>query len=322
MEPTMRREFALRKEVCLTMRFLVRWIAGVLCAVGLFPQAIHAEQYEVDPTYSATLPAGMKFGAVSGIAFDSAGHLVVAHRGPRPILVYDPAGKLVQMFGDDEVTAVHGLRIDTDDNIWVTDYKNHTVIKYSSAGKALLTLGKRDVAGVDGATFNRATDVAFAPNGDVFVSDGYGNNRIVKFTQAGKFVKAWGTKGKAEGELHLPHGVQFDDKGLLHVADRENNRVQVFDQDGAFVRSYGGFAPFGMCITPEQTLLVADGRANKCLHMTLAGKVLAEWGSKGTEPGQFNLPHCIAVDGQGNVYVGEVGGQRLQRFVRRGNGAE
>lgn len=306
----------------MTTRRLIRWIAGLLCAVGLFSAATQAEQYEFDPTYSAALPAGMKLGAVSGMAFDSKGQLVVAHRGPRPILVYDPAGKLIHLFGDDEVTAVHGLRIDADDNIWVTDYKNHTVVKYSAAGKVLLILGKRDVAGADGFTFNRATDVAFAPNGDFFVSDGYGNNRIVKFTKAGIYVKTWGTKGKAEGQLHLPHAVQFDGKGLLHVADRENSRVQVFDQEGAFVRTYGGFAPFGMCITPEQTLLVADGRANKCFHMTLDGKVLAEWGSQGAGPGQFNLPHCIAADAKGNVYVGEVGGQRLQRFVRRESKAD
>jgi sugar lactone lactonase YvrE len=220
------------------------------------------------------------------------------------------------MFGDDEVTAVHGVRVDAEDHIWVTDYKNHTVLKYSLAGKLLLTLGNRDVAGDDGFHFNRATDIAFAPNGDFFVSDGYGNNRIVKFTKEGKFVKAWGTKGKAEGQLNLPHAVRLDAEGLLYVGDRENNRVQVFDQDGKFVRSFGGFAPYGLCIAPDQTLFVADGRANKCLHMTLAGKVLSEWGSKGMEPGQFQLPHCIAVDRKGNVYVGEIDGQRLQRFVR------
>jgi streptogramin lyase len=295
----------------------LRWIAALLFAFGVFPAATKAETFELDPAYSPTLPAGMTFGAVSGIAFDSEGCLVVGHRGPRPILVYNPAGKLVHMFGDQELTAVHGTRVDAEDNIWVTDYKNHTVIKYSPAGKVLLLLGKRDVAGDDGFTFNRATDVAFAPNGDFFVSDGYGNNRIVKFTKEGKYVKAWGTKGKANGQLNLPHCVQCDDKGLLHVGDRENNRVQVFDQEGVFVHSYGGFAPFGMCITSEQTLFVSDGRANKCLQMTLSGKVLAEWGSKGTEPGQFDLPHCIAVDRKGNVYVGEIAGQRLQRFVRR-----
>ena len=295
----------------------LRALAVLLCVGPMTPSAIRAETYELDPGYTARLPEGLKLGSVPGIAFDSKGYLVVSHRGPRPILVYDPDGKLIHMFGDGELDAVHGTRVDADDNIWVTDYKNHTVMKYSSAGKLLLLLGKRDVAGADGTAFNRPTDVAFAPNGDFFVSDGYGNNRIVKFTKRGQFVKAWGTKGKAEGQLNLPHCVQFDANGLLHVADRENDRVQVFDQEGAFVRSYGGFAPFGLCITPDQTMFVADGRANKCLHMTLTGKVIAEWGSKGAAPGQFKMPHGIAADRNGNVYVGEIDGKRLQRFVRR-----
>jgi DNA-binding beta-propeller fold protein YncE len=109
----------------------------------------------------------------------------------------------------------------------------------------------------------------------------------------------------------------FDAKGLLHVADRENDRIQVFDQDGKFVRLYGGFAPFGIFITPDQELVVADGRAHKCYRMTLEGKILDEWGSEGTGPGQFKLPHGIAVDRQGRVYVAEIEGRRVQRFVKR-----
>ncbi len=280
-------------------------------------QVVATERYEIDLGFNATLTDGMQWDAVSGIAVDSKGFLVVAHRGPRPILVYDPSGKLVHMFGDSELTSVHGARTDFEDNIWVTDYVNHTVIKYSSSGKVLLLLGKRDVPGNDKSTFNRATDVAVAPNGGFFVSDGYGNNRIVKFTTSGDFVKTWGVKGKGDGELNLPHAVQFDALGLLHVADRENDRVQVFNQEGTLIRNYGGFAPFGMCIASDQTLFVADGRANKCLHMTLSGKVLSEWGTSGSGPGQFQLPHCIAVDSNGNVYVGEITGKRIQRFVRR-----
>ncbi|QDU27147.1 Serine/threonine-protein kinase PknD [Anatilimnocola aggregata] len=301
----------------MTIRFAASWIVVLLVAGVVRPASVMAETYELDRGYSATLPTGLKLGAVPGIAFDSKGGLVVSHRGPRPILVYDADGKLLQMFGDDELTAVHGTRVDADDNIWVTDYKNHTAIKFSPAGKVLLLLGKRDVAGKDETTFNRPTDVAVAANGDLFVSDGYGNSRIVKFTKEGKFIKAWGVKGKGEGQLNLPHCVQFDAQGLLHVADRENNRVQVFDQEGAFVRSYGGFAPFGLFIGPDQTLFVADGRANKCLHVSLTGKLLSEWGTKGTEPGQFLMPHAIAIDRAGKVYVGDIDGHRLQRFIRR-----
>jgi sugar lactone lactonase YvrE len=287
------------------------------CLVLLQTSAAQAEKYEVDREYALALPAGLQLGAVAGVAIDSLGNMIVSHRGLRPILVYNSAGKLLHMFGDDELTAVHGTRVDPQDNIWVTDYKNHTVLKYSPAGKLLLVLGKRNVAGADDKSFDRPTDVAFAPDGHVFVSDGYGNNRVVKFTKEGRFVKAWGTKGTGDGEMRLPHCIQIDAEGLLHVADRENDRVQVFDQDGRFVRRYGGFAPFGLCIAPDHTLFVADGRANKCLHMTLAGKVLSQWGEKGLKPGQFLLPHCLAVDRNGAVYVGDVEGKRLQRFVRR-----
>ncbi len=299
------------------MKSLIRFAVVALSLVVALPGGLRAETYEVDRDFSPALPEGLKFGSVSGVAVDGNGYLIVAHRGERPILVYDPSGKLVQMFGDGELKMVHGLRIDSDNNIWVTDIEHHVAIKYSPSGKVLLTLGKRGVAGDDEATFNRPTDVAIAPGGEIFVSDGYGNNRIVKFTKDGKFVKAWGTRGKEDGQLNLPHCAQFDSKGLLHVADRENDRVQVFDQEGQLVRKYDGFAPFGLLIAPDQTVYVADGRAHECVHLAADGKVLAKWGSKGEEPGQLGLPHCLALDRSGNVYVGEIEGKRLQRFVRK-----
>lgn len=286
---------------------------GFIC----FTWGSAAESYQLDQNFSLTLPDGLKWGPSPGIAFDSRGHLIVTHRGPRPILVYDAEGKLIHMFGDEELTAVHGTRVDPDDNIWVTDHKNHTVIKYAPSGTVLMLLGRRDMPGEDEIRFNRPTDVAFAPNGDFFVSDGYGNNRVVKFSKEGKYQMAWGVKGGWSGQFHLPHAVFLDAKGLLHVADRENDRIQVFDQQGKFVRLYGGFAPFGIFIAPDQTLFVADGRANQAYHLTLDGKMLDRWGSVGTGPGQFQLPHGIAVDREGRVYVTEVGGRRVQRFLRR-----
>jgi sugar lactone lactonase YvrE len=312
-----KRPSPLKKAALMSPGSLIRCSVLALSVAAAGSDSLRAESYELDRSYSPALPQGLELGAVAGVAIDSKGCLIIGHRGPRPILVYDPDGKLVQMFGDDELTAIHGTRVDPENNIWVTDYMNHTAIKYSQSGKVLLVLGKRDVAGQGQTTFNRPTDVATAPNGDLFVSDGYGNSRIVKFTKDGEFVKAWGTRGKARGQLHLPHCVQFDAKGLLHVADRENNRIQVFDQNGKLVTSYGGFAPFGLLIAPDQTLFIADGRANQWLHLTSEGKPLSKWGSKGAEPGQFLLPHCIALDQAGNVYVGDVDGKRLQRFLRK-----
>jgi len=261
------------------------------------------------------LPAGWTLGAVSGVATDSKGDVLVFHRGGHPLLVFDDHGKFLRSFGDGMFTSAHGLRVDPHDNIWVTDNANHTVTKFSPDRKVLMTLGEKNVPGEDAAHFDKPTDIAFAPNGDFYISDGYGNSRVVKFNKEGKFLTAWGKKGTAPGEFNLPHAIRLDAAGHIYVGDRENNRVQVFDAKGKFVRQFGGFAPFGLFITPQQTLFVADGRANRILKMTLDGKILVSWGATGAEPGNFQLPHGLTVAGDGAVYVGEINGKRIQKFV-------
>src|SRR6476469_1955699 len=153
------------------------------------------EAYKLDPAFPR-LPADVKLGAVSGVATDSHGDVLVFHRGEPPILVFDTSGKLLRSFGKGLFASAHGLRVDRDDNVWVTDNMNHTVLKLSSDGKVLLTLGVRNRPGDDERHFNRPTDVAFARNGDFYVSDGYGNSRVVKFDRDGKFLLSWGSKGK------------------------------------------------------------------------------------------------------------------------------
>jgi DNA-binding beta-propeller fold protein YncE len=261
------------------------------------------------------LPAGWTLGAVSGVATDAKGDVLVFHRGEHPLLVFDDHGKFLRSFGDGMFASAHGLRVDAYDNIWVTDNANHTVTKFSSDRKVLMTLGEKNVPGEDAGHFNKPTDIAFAPNGDFYISDGYGNSRVVKFNKQGKFLAAWGKKGAAPGEFNLPHAIRLDAAGHVYVGDRENDRVQIFDANGKFLRQFGGFAPFGLFITPDQTLFVADGRANKILKMTLDGKVLASWGTTGAEPGNFQLPHGLTVARDGAVYVGEINGKRLQKFV-------
>ncbi|MBM3841083.1 MAG: hypothetical protein FJ398_24640 [Verrucomicrobia bacterium] len=266
------------------------------------------------------LPSGWTLGAVSGVATDAKGNVVLFHRGEHPILVFDQSGKFLRSFGDGLFKSAHGLRLDKDDNIWVTDNGNHTVTKFSPGGQVLLSLGVKDSPGEDDRRFDKPTDIAFAPNGDVFVSDGYGNSRVVKFNHAGKFLLAWGKKGTGEGEFNVPHAVRLDSQGRVYVADRENDRVQVFDQNGKFIRQFDGFAPFGLFITPDETVFVADGRAHRALKMTLEGKILGAWGELGSEPGNFILPHGITVGSDGAVYVTEINGKRAQKFgVMRGN---
>jgi DNA-binding beta-propeller fold protein YncE len=261
------------------------------------------------------LPAGWTLGAVSAAAMDSQGNVVAFHRGLHSILLFQKNGKFIRSFGDGMFKSAHGLRLDRDDNIWVTDNANHTITKFSYDGKRLMTLGETDVPAEDDKHFNKPADIAFAPNGDFFVADGYGNSRVVKFNKNGKFLLAWGKKGKGEGEFNLPHAVQLDSKENVYVADRENDRVQVFDLSGKYLRQFSGMAPFGLYISPDDTLFVADGRAHRIFKMTLDGKILTAWGSLGSEPGNFNMPHGITVGSDGAVYVTEINGKRLQKFI-------
>lgn len=261
------------------------------------------------------LSSGFRLGPASAVAMNSRGELFAFHRGPMPILLLDKEGAIVRSFGDGMFKSAHGLRIDADDNIWVTDNANHTVIKFAPDGTVLLTLGEKDVAGEDSSHFNKPTDIDFAANGNVYIADGYGNSRVVKFDKAGKFLTTWGTKGTGPRQFNLPHAVRLDAKENVYVADRENDRIQVFDANGKFLRQFGGFAPFGIFITADQTLFVADGRANRILKMTLDGTVLASWGKTGSGPGEFQLPHGLTVARDGSVFVTEINGKRVQKFI-------
>jgi len=273
-----------------------------------------------DPSYRVVpdfpqVPPSLTLGAVSAVAINSQGNVLVFHRGEPPILIFDSRGKLHRSFGDGLFTSAHGLRIDASDNVWVTDNANHTVTKFSPDGAILMKLGEKNVAGEDDTHFNKPADIAFAANGDFYIADGYGNSRVVKFNKSGQFLKAWGKKGTAPGEFNLPHAVQIDNQGHVYVADRENNRIQIFDAEGNFLREFAGMSPFGLFITPDQSLFVADGRANKVLKLRLDGKVLTSWGATGPEPGHFQLPHGLTVARDGAIYVTEITGKRIQKFV-------
>ena len=292
-------------------------LGAVVVAAPLTAAAAQAPSYRPVRNF-ITLPDGVKLGAVSGVATDAQDNLYVFHRGDpaRPILVFDSRGTFLRAFGEGLFTSTHALRIDPDGNVWTTDNANHTVVKFDPEGKALLTLGVRDVAGQDETHFNKPTDVAFARDGSFYVSDGYGNSRVVKFNRDGKFLFAWGKKGTAPGEFDLPHQVRLDSRGDVYVADRENKRIQVFTPDGKFLRQLGdGIAPYGLFITPDDTLFVADGIKHEIVKLDRDGKVLTRWGGGGREPGKFLMPHGIAVSRDGSVYVAEVTGARLQKFV-------
>src|SRR6185436_2245903 len=141
--------------------------------------------------------------------------------------------------------------------------------------------------------------------------------RVLKFSANGKLLKSWGTAGKGPGEFNLPHAIVVDSRGRVLVGDRENNRIQIFDSEGKLLEVWPGFAPYGLAFNNDGVLFVADGRANKVLCLDAAGKVQRSWGQKGSAPGEFNLPHMLAFDAAGNLFVAEVGGMRMQKFLKK-----
>jgi peptidylamidoglycolate lyase len=195
------------------------------------------------------LPDNTILDEVSAVGVDSHDNVLVLQRGGRkwpdsdvldlaPIAVptvflFDGrTGRLLAKWGEKLFALPHGLTVDHQDNVWVTDVAWHQVFKFSHDGRLLLTLGERGKPGDDSSHFNRPTDVAVARDGSFYVSDGYGNSRVLKFAADGKFLFQWGTKGKEPGQLDLPHGIALDAAGRVFVVDRQNARVQVFDSNG------------------------------------------------------------------------------------------
>jgi DNA-binding beta-propeller fold protein YncE len=271
-----------------------------------------------------TLPAGMNFGSVSGVAVGSNGHIFVLHRGASPLLEFDADGQFVRGLGEGLFDRPHGLRVDAEDNIWVTDVGSHYVVKFSPEGRILLVLG---VKGNPGEwhpyrhlpLFNEPSDVAVGPRGDIYVSQGHGkaDSRILKFDRDGNFIRAWGKKGKGPGEFDIPHSIVIDKAGLLYVTDRVNQRIQVFDADGNFVRerAYPG-TPCGLFITPDQHIWMAHGHAGQVLKLDLEGNILGVMGRQGKALGQFGEAHNIAVTARDEILVADTLNWRLQKFVR------
>lgn len=291
-------------------------LAALALALPVLSRA-ETPAYRVVPGWPSGASAAPGYGtqAVSAVTTDAHGQVFVFQRAPQPVLVFDREGKYLRAWGAGTFTNPHGCRVDPEGNVWVTDNADHRVLKFTPEGKLLLTLGVKNQPGEDDTHFNKPTDVAFGPTGDVYVSDGYGNSRVVRFSHTGKYLGAWGKKGKGEGEFVLPHSVVVDARGQVYVADRENGRVQIFTPEGKFVSQWTNTGhPYGLALTRDQKLAVSEGLGNRVAVYDLEGKLLTRFGQAGSAPGQFNMPHLLAADQQGALYVAEVNGKRVQKF--------
>ena len=293
----------------------------------LVPQEAPALDYVAVPD-PLPVPANVNMGASSSVAFDSKGHLYVLSRGAQPITEFDENGKFIRSFGDGLFTRSHGLRIDKDGNIWATDVGAHTVMKLSSKGEVLLTLGTKGKAGewneaAGSRLFNEPNDIAIATNGDLFITQGHspgpgkGDPRVLKFDKNGNFIKTWGGKGTEPGKFDVAHGIAIDAKGMLWVTDRENQRIQIFDQDGKYIRDvkYAGL-PCALDIG-SQNIYMVNGFAGQVLKLDLDGKVLAATGKAGNGVGEFGEAHFVAVSPKGEIYIADSVNRAVQKFVRK-----
>jgi DNA-binding beta-propeller fold protein YncE len=283
----------------------------------LVPQAAPELDY-VAVANPLTIPAGMVTGAPSSVAFDKGGHLWVLYRGAQAFAEFDADGKFIRAFGEGLFTRPHGLKFDSSGNMWAADDRGHVVYKVSPQGQVLLTLGTRGQTG----QINQPTDVAVGTNGDVFVAQGHtpganGDPRVLKFDRNGKFLKSWGGKGKGPGQFDVAHGIAIDANGRLWVADRENQRIQIFDQDGNYLKElkYAGL-PCSLQIG-DQYVHMVNGFAGQVLRLDLDGKVLAATGKAGREPGEFGEAHMIAVSSKGDIWVADTVNSTVHKFVRK-----
>jgi DNA-binding beta-propeller fold protein YncE len=292
----------------------------------LVPQDAPAMDYAAVPS-AVTLPDGVTMGAAAAVAFDARGHLWVLTRGAVAFFEFDEKGAYIRSFGEKLFTRAHGLRIDRDGNLWAGDVGAHTVRKFSRDGQLLMTLGTAGEAGewneaTGSRKLNQPNDVVVADNGDIFIAQGHtpgpnGDARVLKFDKTGKLLTQWGGKGTAPGQFAVAHGVAIDATGLLWVADRENQRIQVFDQKGTFVREmkYAGL-PCAVDIGRQYVYMV-NGFAGQLVRMDLAGKVLAVIGRPGKGLGEFGEAHFVAVSPTQDVFVADSVNGALVKFVRK-----
>lgn len=296
-------------------------------------------------------PANLYLGEGIGVATNSKGHIFAYTRSQRTRLFeFDQRGNYIREIGEGLYGFVfaHAVRVDSQDNIWAVDEGSNMVIKFNPEGRVLMTLGRRPepadalaaplpqgpAANPGKYIFDRPTDVGWDQAGNIFVSDGYGNSRVVKYDKNGRFIASVGSKGSAQGQLNLPHSLAVDAKGNVYVGDRSNRRIQVFDDDLTFKAIYDNVgAPWAVCVSPgphqylfssnsypdsnDSTLSTVTGEIYK---MELDGTIVGKFGKAGKQLGEFSGLHEIDCRNPNEIYVSEIQLWRVQKILLHGNG--
>jgi DNA-binding beta-propeller fold protein YncE len=289
----------------------------------------------------AQLPDGWLLGDAPGVATDSDDRVYVFNRSEHPVMVFDRDGRFEGSWGEGVFARAHGITITSDGFVYCTDDMDHTVRKFTLQGKLLQTIGTPHQASDTGyvagekysltairrsaGPFNRPTKVAKAPNGELFITDGYGNARVHRFSAEGDHILSWGEPGEGQGQFNLPHSIWILEDGRVLVCDRENSRVQIFNQDGALLGSWDNIPRPQELYVEKNSIIFVASRFCKTGEMTMAGKPMSEtcpphisvrdmdgneltrWGGLDPhQPGGLAGAHGIWQDTRGDLYVVEV----------------
>jgi len=281
-------------------------------------------RYRVEDKWG-DLPEGWSYGEVAAVATDDQDRVYVFNRGDHPMVVFDADGTFLSSWGEGVFKRAHGLHYAPDGYLYCTDMGDHTVRKCTTEGKVVMTIGvPGEPSGfMSGKPFCRCTHSALSPSGDIYVSDGYGNACVHKYSGNGRYLKSWGECGTLPGQFNVPHNIWCDADGWVYVADRENHRVQVFDGEGRYETQWnnlhrpmaifmpGGNCPYCLIAEAGPELQINRNYPNLGPRITIADKAgnhLATLGgvNAGNEPGKFMAPHGLACDSTGSIYVAEV----------------
>jgi len=265
--------------------------------------------YEYQPDW-AQLPEGTAFQSPSAVAVDSIDRVYVFQRRGPPVVVFDRDGKYLAAWPRREghLEDAHHIYIGPDDGVYLADRDAHQVLKYTTEGELLMALGTRYKAAMQ-APFNHPSDTAVAPSGEIYVSDGYGNSCIHRFTAAGEHIESFGSPGSGPGQFRVPHSIRVARDGRIYVCDRENHRVQVFSEDGKFLDQWTDFkSPMGIHIDSNQIVYITD-QVPRLSIMTLDGELLARGRT-------FENGHNVYTDSRGDLYAVDTANQRLQKFAK------
>jgi NHL repeat len=293
------------------------------------------------------LPPNLYLGEGIGVARNSKGHVFVFTRsGETRLFEFDQNGTFVREIGQGlyGFEMAHAVRVDSQDNIWTVDEGTDVIVKFSPEGRVLMVMGRRreSVEGLEATPppgtppppaqpyrFGRPTDITWDPAGNVFISDGYTNSRVAKYDKNGRFIKEVGTRGTQPGQLNTPHSITSDAKGNIYVADRQNRRIQVFDNDLNLVKIYDNIgAPWAVCITPGQHQYLYSSNSNpdnndsrqaavsgEIYKMELDGTVIGKFGKPGKQLGEFSTVHAIDCRNENELVVAEITSWRIQKLI-------